>query len=302
MNYYLFIAIFILSSYEAAAATSPLIVGGQSVGASDPIAAATVGIFSPSPDGHSGSLCTGTLIGEKTAVTAAHCLEDGSPTQKPVMIFGSDLHAPNPIRRPITASIINPKYENHAGRGMDQGDIAIVRIGGTLPEGYHPMPMAKTDNEISSGEKVTLAGYGISNAARKSGAGRLRKTNVEVLNNRAGKSEMILDQSHGHGACHGDSGGPAFIRENGRIEVAGVTNRSYPNSAPDDCRHQVVYTKIPAYKKWIATNSRRLARQDNRVSPSLTPQFKTLKYRMSRHGLANGRAIGHRRRYSERTG
>ena len=69
---------------------------------------------------------------------------------------------------------------------------------------------------------------------------------------------MILDQSHGHGACHGDSGGPAYIQKNGKMILAGVTNRSYPSSASDDCAHQVVYTKVHAYESWIKKNKQKL--------------------------------------------
>ena len=46
---------------------------------------------------------------------------------------------------------------------------------------------------------------------------------------------MILDQEDGSGACHGDSGGPAFFEKDGKTYLLGVTNRSYPDGAPDDC-------------------------------------------------------------------
>jgi secreted trypsin-like serine protease len=232
------------------------IVGGQEVADPDPVRAATVGIFDPSPDGHSGALCTGTLIRKDMAVTAAHCIEPGGA--KPTVIFGKDLHSPEAVHRAAEAVAVNPKWPTHQGRGMDQGDIALVKFKGGLPAGYETVPMVKSDQQIQSGEKVTLAGYGISNAQTHTGAGRLRKTQVSILKNRPGKSEMILDQSHGHGACHGDSGGPAFVRENGKIELAGVTNRGYPNQAPDDCRHKVVYTKVPAYEPWIRASEKKL--------------------------------------------
>jgi hypothetical protein len=136
--------------------------------------------------------------------------------------------------------------------------LKIVKFGGKLPDGYKKISAVRSDSEIRSGQKVVLAGYGISDAKNHTGAGILRKTEVRVLKNRPGKSEMILDQSRGHGACHGDSGGPAFLRRNGKIVLAGLTNRSFPSHAPDDCRHQVIYTKVPAYRSWIQSGTKKL--------------------------------------------
>lgn len=231
-------------------------IGGQDVKASDPIQASTVGIFDSAPDGKSGALCTGTLIRKDMAVTAAHCLEGGSG--KPTLIFGPDLHAASAPRRQAEAVAINPKYKVHAGKGMDQGDIAIVKFGGKLPKGYKTVPILNSERDIKTGSRVTLAGYGISNSQTKAGAGKLRRADVSVFNNRPGKSEMILDQSHGRGACHGDSGGPAYLKRGRKIVLAGVTNRGYPARAPDDCAHKVVYTKLPAYKSWIEKSEKSL--------------------------------------------
>ena len=233
------------------------IVGGEVVTEADPIRSSTAAFYSPSPDGRSGSLCTASVIGRDTALTAAHCIpRDGS---HPVIIFGRTLKDPTAEKRTVSAMRVNPAWDTHRGKVMDQGDIAVVKFDGGTPEGYRSIPIASKDS-VHAGESATLAGYGVSDARRKSGAGVLRKTQVAVENPRAGKSEMILDQSHGHGACHGDSGGPAFIKEGGRTVVAGVTNRSYPASAPDDCGHKVVYTKVAAYKPWIEKSEAELDR------------------------------------------
>jgi secreted trypsin-like serine protease len=232
------------------------IVGGETVGPRDKVATSTVGIFSPSGDGKTGALCSGTLISKDIALTAAHCVSPDSKNTE--VIFHPDMHSSGAIQRSADAVKVDSKWRTHAGKGMDQGDIALVKFHGQAPQGYQPAPMVGDEKEIRKGEKVILAGYGITNAATKTGAGRLRKTEVSIADNRPGKSEMILDQSHGHGACHGDSGGPAFLRKGKKLEVAGLTNRSYPSGAPDDCREQVVYTKVPAYKKWIQTNEQKL--------------------------------------------
>ena len=111
-----------------------LIVGGVDVGANDPIQRSTAALYSPSANGPGGALCTASLISRDTALTAAHCLQ--GQTANPVMIFGSDVRAPNSVRREVTGEAINPAYGHR--KGMDQGDIAIVKLGGGLPRGYKP--------------------------------------------------------------------------------------------------------------------------------------------------------------------
>ncbi|MGZ3693421.1 MAG: S1 family peptidase, partial [Bdellovibrionota bacterium] len=252
-----------------------------------PVAKSTVGIFSPSPDHHSGSLCTGTIIRNNIAVTAAHCIPAGDT--KPIVVFNPDMHAPNPNVHPAQEVMVNPKWGSHAGKGMDQGDIALVKFGGGLPKGYKKVSSVGTDSEIKSGANVILAGYGIDNARTKTGAGRLRKTAVQITNSRTGKSEMILDQSHGHGACHGDSGGPAYVTRNGKMILAGVTNRSYPSRAPDDCGHKVVYTKVPAYRSWIQKSEKRLETSNGNESRVMSVKKTIRNGRQKKHRYISAR-------------
>jgi len=288
------------------ASAKDYVIGGQNVKPTDPIQASTVGIFDPSPDGKSGALCTGSLIRKDMAVTAAHCLSNQGA--KPTLIFGPDLHSPSAPRREVDAVAINPKWKTHAGKGMDQGDIALVKFSGGLPKTYKTIPTVSSDKDIKAGSEVTLAGYGISNAQTKTGAGVLRRADVSVLKNRLGKSEMILDQSRGHGACHGDSGGPAFLRQGGKIALAGVTNRGYPSRAPDDCAHKSVYTKLPAYRSWIQKSEKKLEEapaisgvaKSHRLSSrrTLSKSFRRTSHKRPRTYLRVSRAKGshHKRR------
>jgi V8-like Glu-specific endopeptidase len=243
-----------------------LIIGGVEMSGRDPIAKSTTAIFEPSGNGPGGALCTASLISKNTAVTAAHCLQPGG--YAPVMLFGSDIHSPKTAQRPVVGSVVNPLWGKNKGRGMDQGDIAVVKFGGKLPKGYEPASLDSGADRIQKGETAILAGYGVSNARTHSGAGILRKTAVRVANGRAGKSEMIFDQSHGRGACHGDSGGPAYLERGGKMILAGVTNRSYPSRAADDCGHKVVYTKVAPYRSWIKKSEEDLHGQ-NEFTPRL---------------------------------
>lgn len=233
-----------------------LIIGGLDMTAHDPIQRSTVAMYEPARNGSGGALCTASLIGKNTALTAAHCVQKGG--YAPVMIFGSNVRSPDSVHLPITGIAVNPTWQQKRGRGMDQGDIAVVKFQGKLPPGYRPATLDSPSDAIKKGDSAILAGYGVSNARTHEGAGVLRKTSVSVAAVRKGKSEMIFDQSHGHGACHGDSGGPAYFQRGTKMILAGVTNRSYPNSASDDCAHQVVYTKVSAYRPWIQQSENEL--------------------------------------------
>jgi len=268
-----------LGSIQAYA--KPLIIGGEAPAPKDPVRKSTVGVFDPSPDGRGGSLCTGSLIRKDMVVTAAHCIQPGGP--KPVVIFGDDMRSPVAIRRESQSIAVNPKWQTNAGRGMDQGDIALIKMRGDAPKGYSRVPSIASESDIDSVKSVTIAGYGVSNALTHEGAGRLRRADVGMADVRKGASEMILDQRHGRGACHGDSGGPAFVKKGGRIALAGVTNRSYPNSAPDDCAHQSVYTKVPAYRNWIRSSEKKMD------SATPVPEYK--------QHISHRHARRHRRRH-----
>lgn len=270
-----------------------LIVGGMEVPASDPIQRSTAALYSPSPNGTGGALCTASLISRDTAVTAAHCLQ--GPSYAPVMIFGSNVRSPDSVKRPVTGEVVHPGYGRH--RGMDQGDIAVVKFGGGLPNGYKPAAL-DTKESVKKGERVVLAGYGVSDARTRAGAGVLRKAEVSVADPRPGKSEMIFDQSHGRGACHGDSGGPAYFRRGRRMILGGVTNRSYPNTAADDCAHKVVYTKIAAYRPWIEKSEAKLneGRATDVQQRRLSVRTKRMLAHRTRGQRPAKRALGGRRR------
>jgi hypothetical protein len=250
-------------------AAHALIIGGVDMTAHDPIQRSTAAIYEPSSNGVGGALCTASLIGKNTALTAAHCVQKGA--YSPVMIFGPNVRSPDSVHLPVTGVAVNPDWQKKRGRGMDQGDIAVVKFDGKLPPGYHAATLDSAKNEIKKGDTAILAGYGISNAKTHEGAGLLRKTSVSVDSPRKGKSEMIFNQSRGHGACHGDSGGPAYFKRGRKMILGGVTNRSYPNSASDDCAHKVVYTKVSAYRPWIEKSEDELNSKNQKQisSPSL---------------------------------
>ena len=250
-----------LCGLNAQASVSPFlgpIIGGTDVAANDPIAQVSVAIYNNAESG----LCTGSIIDTDLVVTAAHCA--GAKASDLFVILDRDVnHMVDTDVVTVIGQVVNPGYDP-ASMTKDAHDIALLRIKGTFPIGYHAAKRLPLNTTFTKGEEVILAGYGISKAQATdpSGAtaGVLRKTAGVFVDDPAfAKSEILLDQTQGHGACHGDSGGPAYVKAaNGDLLLWGVTNRGYPDDAPDDCVHGAVYTNINMYNQWLTESAKTL--------------------------------------------
>ena len=230
-------------------AVAPKIIGGDTVSGSDPIAKSTAALLS------GGALCTVSLLSVDLALTAAHCVE-GAAAGTTKLVFDRSI-AGKPITRAVTGVIQYSTYGSVTGEHPDTGDMALVRFSGGLPTGYTAASFWTSNSALSTGQWVTLAGYGITDGEEHTGSGTLRKTWVKVAQAKYGKTEIIFDQRFGQGACHGDSGGPAILASGGKNYVLGVTSRGY-NDAKDDCSQYAVYTRVAPYKKWIKAAAKAL--------------------------------------------
>ncbi|MCB0370422.1 MAG: trypsin-like serine protease, partial [Bdellovibrionales bacterium] len=133
-----------------------------------------------------------------------------------------------------------------------------IKYSGTTPAGYASATLLPSLSYLQNRSFVLLAGYGISNGTSKEGAGVLRQVMTVIANSKFSTTEIQLEQRNGHGACHGDSGGPAFIVANGNYYLWGVTSRGYRDSE-DNCSQFSIYTNALAYYQWIQTTARSLA-------------------------------------------
>jgi secreted trypsin-like serine protease len=243
------LAFFMASAHFANAA--PYILHGVNVGPSDPIASTTVAIISQGAEGT--ALCTGSLIATDLVVTAGHCV--GPESAKMTIAFETNLHRKARPRLAKVLSYARPRSYGHFKNDRDMGDIALIRFAGGLPQGYQVAQLLDDSARLKSGEQVVLAGYGVSDGnpehqADDAGAGILRKVKVRIERASYGHTEVVMDQSDGHGACHGDSGGPAFLQTEAGYLLFGVTSRGLSNG-PDDCSQASVYTNILAQSEFV---------------------------------------------------
>ncbi|MBS1963504.1 MAG: trypsin-like serine protease [Bdellovibrionales bacterium] len=249
-----------LSFSAFASSSSTNIIGGTNVSDSDPDGASTVALVATLSKGQ--AICTGSLLSASLIVTAAHCVTDergGVLSPKAMtIVFGSDVRAKNRILAPVAGLKRHPGYDPEAS-GKDLNDIAVVRFAGGLPPGFRPAKLLSASTAIPNGGAAVLVGYGVNTmAGGGSGAGVLRKVTAEVADGKFAKTEVLIDQRNKKGACHGDSGGPAFARKGKDLLLWGVTNRGYPDNGPDDCVHYSVYTRITTQMAFINSAARAL--------------------------------------------
>lgn len=230
------------------------IVGGEEATGREEFAPYTVALY----DRKQGSLCTASILSNEILVTAAHCVNNEASSL--VVIFTTNLHnkklGPDVVRRVVSYET-SPYWATRSNEDFNTGDIAVVRFTGGLPAGFKPAEILSDVSALADGKTVLLAGYGISDGKKRDGSGILRFVETTIAKANFSDTEVMLDQTKGKGACHGDSGGPAYVRVNGKLMLWGVTSRTV-NDNEDSCLHNSAYTSIPSYAQWIQETANKL--------------------------------------------
>ena len=265
-----------LNSYQAAETSDQSsIIGGVTANSDFEMKNGIVGVY----DLEKGGLCTGSIIGDGLVLTAGHCANVDHP-EKMIIFFGTNFNSviaqvrkgDHSNIRLVVAVVRHEKYvtgdaniadDNH----QTKNDISLVRFNGDLATGFKKATLATSAQSqmLKQGSSVMLAGYGLSEfkqdpstgqALSSKGAGTLREVdNIKVLSILPTGEEITFDQSTGRGACHGDSGGPAYLvdAKTNTNYVVGVTSRG-----GGDCNVTAVYTGVLGYSQWIQDHSAQL--------------------------------------------
>ena len=195
----------------------------------------------------------------------------------------------NSLIKSATAVKVHPLWTGDFNRSKDWCDLALVQFSGSLPNGYKPATWLPDKADLTAGTKVIVAGYGATEAKITQiyekkfpnlekaiaseeivcdenfenekrhcyrveflGDDDLKMT--DVLIESQSLSEIRLDESHGHGTCVGDSGGPAFIEKKGIYYYFGITSRG-----SNACDGYGIYTNAVHFKSWIDENIKLLS-------------------------------------------
>jgi secreted trypsin-like serine protease len=223
------------------------IIGGQDLSQSATLNRSVVMILNQNNVG-SASICTGTFISPTIILTAAHCVSDDKNDL--IVQMGNSIFSEQEM---ISFRVVNVK--KHEKYQKTENDLALILVEESKTVSVIPVAMAK-EKDLSSKKMITLLGFGVNEIEESDdefqGAGNLRSLKVSPSRVSIDHFTFSVDQSVGSGACHGDSGGPAFVPSSDRrFILVGVASGVVQSEDEADCSNLAVYTKVHFYKSWI---------------------------------------------------
>jgi len=161
--------------------------------------------------GSKGSFCSAVVLKQDVLLTAAHCVTGSSDYR--VHWRGAD---GTPILEAPAAISIHPGYAKDAAQARKRSiDLALIKLKSPLPTLFDRVKLS--DMEPRTGDRLSVAGYGLGNENDPATSGVFRVASLGVIEPYGPSSILVWltdpttgPKSAGAGACTGDSGGPIF--------------------------------------------------------------------------------------------
>ena len=212
------------------------------------------------------TICTGTVLNKNMILTAAHCLHDFVGNERNVKALAVNFSL-NKLDKDgiktskldkLTSRKVKKIYANREWKKTEdrQNDIGIILLEDEIPRVAMPvkiLPPHLIQNKNNGQHVFTLFGFGYTSQKIEGLSGMFsNKVTISPNELRTIKTNGRFDLdliTMSPGACHGDSGGPAFIKVNDVDYQAGITSGASQKSK--SCYDDAVFVDVSTHKDFL---------------------------------------------------
>jgi secreted trypsin-like serine protease len=242
------VALCFTQASASAARSVPLVIRGDRVEESDPVARSSVLVDV------AGSLCSGTVIAHDIVVTAAHCVDSKPYTKHLNVFFGKNRSSGQKVR---VANYVAMRYDDE----IEERDLALLLLKDPIPRGFGTALVMRDSSVLKVGQDVIVAGYGNYTPDHKKD-GSLHKGTSRITKHTKNEVELTgtNDSPTGQGGCLGDSGGSVYYQKGQKLFFFGVISRG-----DSKCEEVGVVGRLDAHRDWVDRSIEKL--RSGKISP-----------------------------------